>query len=243
MTTRKHKNPKNKKTNSIFRKTRSKKQKGSGPLFSKTKPKRKTRSKIQRGGAEDDDIALIIASRDGDIDRVAMLLENGADVNAKTDTGTTALFNAILYRRTEVVRILLENGADVHVKTMYGSTTLDMAIWYGDIEIVSMLLENGADVNAKGKYGSTALIKASENGHTEIVKLLKEYIQRHEDLINYRRLRIKALNPEERKMPNSVKKFLSLKNSQGPVNRVTEYLGGKGKTRKNKKKLGRKTKR
>jgi ankyrin repeat protein len=135
---------------------------------------RKTHSKRQKGGSEDEDIALIIASRDGDIEIVRILLEKGADVNAKTDTGTTALFNAILYRHTEVVRILLENGADVHVKTMYGSTTLDMAIWYGDIEIVSMLLENGADVNAKGKYGSTALIKASENGHTEVVRMLLE---------------------------------------------------------------------
>jgi ankyrin repeat protein len=135
---------------------------------------RKTHSKRQKGGSEDEDIALIIASRYRDTEVVRMLLEKGADVNAKTDTDTTALFNAILYRRTEVVRILLENGADVHVKTMYGSTTLDMAIWYGDIEIVSMLLENGADVNAKGKYGSTALIKASENGHTEVVRMLLE---------------------------------------------------------------------
>ena len=124
---------------------------------------RKTRSKRQRGGAEDEDNALLEASSEGKIDRVKELLEKGADVNAKDEYDSTALIKASEAGDPEVVRMLLENEADVNAKTMYGSTMLKLAIL---------------------------------QKHTEIVDLLEKYIQRHEDLINYRRLRIKALNPE-----------------------------------------------
>ena len=69
MTTRKNK--KSIKTNKIFR---------------------NTRLKRQRGGTIKDD--LIKASRNGNIKIVEMLLEKGADVNAKDNDGMTALMKA-----------------------------------------------------------------------------------------------------------------------------------------------------
>ena len=188
---------------------------------------RKIRSKNQRGGAEYEDNELLMASSEGNIDRVKELLEKGADVNAKDNNDSTALIKASESGHPEVVAMLLKNGADVNAKTTGRTTALIKAILYKHPEIVQMLLENGADVNAKTMYGSTMLSLASWDGNPKIVKLLKEYIQQHEDSINFERLRIKAPNPEEREMPESAKKFLSLKNSQGPVNNIREYLRSK----------------
>ena len=146
--------------------------------------KRKTRTKRQRGGVkkskkrkrDDDDMALIKASRDGHTETVAMLLEKGADVNAKDNGGYTALLWASHDGHTEIVAMLLDNGANVNVKDNDGFTALYWASQNGHTEIVAMLLENkyGTDVNAKSINGQTALHSASNNGHTEIVTMLLE---------------------------------------------------------------------
>ena len=50
--------------------------------------------------------ALIKASENGHTETVAMLLEKGADVNAKTNWGDTALIQASYYGHTEIVKLL-----------------------------------------------------------------------------------------------------------------------------------------
>jgi len=150
---------KNKKSNKRFRRTRSKRQRGGAP-----KSIKRTR--------EDDNMALIQASIRGDTETVAMLLEKGADVNAKNNDGRTALILASENGRTEIVAMLLEKGADVSAKGDYGYTALIWASLMGRTDIVEMLLEKGADVNAKNNGGRTALHWASHGGPTEIVAKL-----------------------------------------------------------------------
>ena len=103
-----------------------------------------------------------------------MLLDAGANVNAKDNHGKPALIWASIRGDTETVTMLLEKGADVNAKDKVNhDTALIEASSKGYTEIVSMLLENGADVNAKTKYGMTALNLASQSGPTElVVKLL-----------------------------------------------------------------------
>ena len=137
----------------------------------------KTRSKRQRGGNKEDDILyLISASVYGDTKLVRKLLDEGADVNAKSGSGSTALMMASSKGHKEIVAMLLEKkyGADVNVKNNEGWTALDRASLNEHTEIVEMLLKNGADVNTKDNGGYTALIEASRKGHTEIVAMLLE---------------------------------------------------------------------
>ena len=54
-----------------------------------------------------------------------MLIEAGADMNAKNNEGSTALQTAALLCRTEIVEALLKNGADKNVKNNAGRTALD----------------------------------------------------------------------------------------------------------------------
>jgi len=57
---------------------------------------------------------LHYASHNGHIDLVKLLIERGADVNAKDIKGYTPLFAASARGHREVAEILLDNGANVH---------------------------------------------------------------------------------------------------------------------------------
>ena len=82
---------------------------------------------------------LMVASKNGHTKIVKLLLEKGADVNAKM----TALMLAAANGHTEIIKLLLEKGADVNAKNKYGSTALMFAAANGRTEIVQILLEKG----------------------------------------------------------------------------------------------------
>lgn len=54
---------------------------------------------------------LIHAAQNGNEEMVALLLEHGADVHAKTETGKTALDMAIEYEHRGVRELLVARGA------------------------------------------------------------------------------------------------------------------------------------
>jgi hypothetical protein len=58
---------------------------------------------------------------------VRLLVERGADVNAKDKYGSTALYQADKGGHEAVVRLLVERGADVNAKDEWGSTALHHA--------------------------------------------------------------------------------------------------------------------
>jgi ankyrin repeat protein len=110
----------------------------------------------------------------GHTESVRALLEKGADVNAKGNTGRTALMEAALEGYTDTVRTLLEKGADVNAKDNMGWTPLFWAAFSRRTDTVRALLEKGADVNAKNKYDDTPLIHAAYAGDTDTVAVLLE---------------------------------------------------------------------
>ena len=110
----------------------------------------------------EDAAALIHACVGGHTATVAALLLAGADVNAGTIDGTTALMYAIQVRSESIVRVLLHGGADVNARDGDGATALHIAAEKaGHDSMVRLLIANGADVNARDKSGETALFKAA----------------------------------------------------------------------------------
>ncbi len=69
--------------------------------------------------------ALHIAAGEDSVEIVQLLIDEGADVNARGfAAGVTALHQAALFGRAENARILLENGADVNARDSGGRTPL-----------------------------------------------------------------------------------------------------------------------
>jgi ankyrin repeat protein len=102
------------------------------------------------------------------------LLEKGADKDAKTDDGTTALMLAVAGGYTDVVRALLGAGADVNAANSSGKTALMAAAARGDTATILLLLDAGADVNAKSAEGDTALKSAETSGNPTVTLMLLE---------------------------------------------------------------------
>ncbi|KAK0761671.1 hypothetical protein N5P37_005653 [Trichoderma harzianum] len=117
---------------------------------------------------------LIIASHYGHRAVVKLLVEKGADIDAKDGGGRTPLLWATYNGHKAIVELLVEKGADIEAKDNYGRTPLSWAAYNGHKAIVELLVEKGADIAAKDDSGRTPLSWAAENGHEAIVELLVE---------------------------------------------------------------------
>jgi hypothetical protein len=117
---------------------------------------------------------LIRAAEDGDARGVESLLASGADVNARTQGGETALMRAAARGHAEVISLLLERGAEPDARRRDQWTALMLAAFFGRAEAARALLGGGADVTAADRNGSTALGWAVSRGHVEAARLLKE---------------------------------------------------------------------
>eukprot|EP00757_Euglenozoa_sp_SAG-D1_P016959 gene16959-22868_t len=70
-----------------------------------------------------------------------MLLQAGADIQAKNQDGYTALMRACANGHSNVVETLLRAGADIQAKTQRGWTALMRACANGHSNVVEMLLQ------------------------------------------------------------------------------------------------------
>ena len=106
---------------------------------------------------------------------VSILIDSGANVNAKISVGDTLLHAAVIDKETETAALLLENGADVNAKGMMGETPLHrVAAHVPTLEMAALLIESGADVGAKDNDGRTPLHRAVAENATEMAALLLE---------------------------------------------------------------------
>ncbi len=80
-----------------------------------------------------DSTPLMEAASGGYSDIVKLLIDHGANVNAKSSVGNTALTYACCGGYEEVVRILLEAGADVEHQNENGHTPLMEAASCGHV--------------------------------------------------------------------------------------------------------------
>ena len=70
---------------------------------------------------------------------VKLLVENGANVNTKNDSGKTPLHLAAFWGHNEVAKYLIEKNADVNATTNKGRTALELAALYGHSALATWL--------------------------------------------------------------------------------------------------------
>jgi ankyrin repeat protein len=118
--------------------------------------------------------ALIWAAVRGRVEVVELLVQKGAQLEAKDSTwGTTALISAALNGQRTVVESLLTLGSDPTATDNEGNTALLWAAGRGHDSVVKVLLPASmAGVHVKNKDGVTALAWAQANNHTMVVQAL-----------------------------------------------------------------------
>jgi len=79
---------------------------------------------------------LMIAALFDQAEAAKLLIENGANINARNNDGGTALHNAAFFCRTETLKLLLSKSADVNAKNSREETPLDTVAgeWSQDLE-------------------------------------------------------------------------------------------------------------
>jgi uncharacterized protein len=105
---------------------------------------------------------------------VPLLLAKGADVNARDDSGVTALYTAVSNHHPDLVSLLLDHGADANVEVMPSKMTpLCRAAQQGNIPLMSLLLAHGAHINAE-PLQSAPLVGAVRSKQPDALRFLLE---------------------------------------------------------------------
>lgn len=114
---------------------------------------------------------------------LACLLRHGADPNAATASGVTALLLCSTAptkpkpdwyaARTNVAQLLLRYGANPNAVSSAGITPLMLAARDNDVALTRTLLQANASVEIRTSDGRSAIDVAKERNNTEVLALLK----------------------------------------------------------------------
>lgn len=146
--------------------------------------------------------ALLLAAKINNYDAVQQALNAGADVNAKSENGITALmYNVLTTKDAGIINLLIQHGADVNTQANDGKTALmfaaekTMAIPDSERDpIVRTLVEDGhADIAIKDNEGYDAIDYLPQIITRPLVARRKRYLRQE----NVRQLMAKGLPVED----------------------------------------------
>lgn len=117
--------------------------------------------------------ALLRASTKGQDAMVGLLLENGADIEARNPSNGTPLICAAEGNYEATVELLLKSGANVNAEDQFGWKPLHrVMVNRGGEGVAQMLLTHGANINARCSYLKSPLHHAIEKGNDSMVSFL-----------------------------------------------------------------------
>jgi len=137
------------------------------------------------------------AALEGNFEIMAMLLENGADMELPTRRGCSPLAVSVWHfilngkrvatglpvereATLDAMLFLLERGANINAVCGYNSVSgfgfslLHAASWHCEIELMNVLLDKGADIESEDENAMTPLFYAIRSSKLEAVSFLLE---------------------------------------------------------------------
>jgi ankyrin repeat protein len=106
---------------------------------------------------------------------IELLSQYNADLNAKSQDGSTALIWASFKGHAESIETLVRLGADVILQDRRGQSACHFAAGNGHCQCVERLARAGADINVTDMFGETPLMLAAQSGHTCSVETLSSF--------------------------------------------------------------------
>jgi ankyrin repeat protein len=122
--------------------------------------------------AAPDELGLVEAARNQDEAQVRALLTRKADVNARSDDGSTALLWASHWNDVATADLLIQAQADPNIANDLGMTPLSRACTNGNAALVELLLNAGANPNTRIATGETPLMTCASTGNATAVRVL-----------------------------------------------------------------------
>ncbi len=117
-----------------------------------------------------------VVSWRGPVAMLKILIAHGAQINARSKEGYSALLIAAAASNPQAVKILLEHGAEVNVRSDDGFSALILAAGKvpgtKDIRSLMLLLEHGAEVNVYSSRNISPLHCVSNDGPLPAVEAL-----------------------------------------------------------------------
>jgi len=122
--------------------------------------------------AANEDLRLVNAAKDQDLQQVRALLRGRPDVNVRAEDGSTALLWAAHWNDLPTAELLVRAGADANVANDFRMTPLSQACTNGSGEFVDLLLKAGANPNMPIGTGETPLMTCARSGSADAVRML-----------------------------------------------------------------------
>ena len=128
-------------------------------------------------GGQNNKTPLHCAVENNSTEAAKLLLERGAEIEARNTKNQTPLHFASLNNSTEAAKLLLERGAEIEARDVESRTPLHLAALNKSTEAAKLLLERGAEIEAKDVDNRTPLEVSREvSENTEaIIRLLTEH--------------------------------------------------------------------
>jgi ankyrin repeat protein len=108
--------------------------------------------------------SLLKAAEQGNMHSVKLLLDDGADIHARTYHKETPLWLAARNGHAALVEFLHERGGNIESKDKFGLTPLAWAVENRHEPVVKLLVSWGANIQAGDKSGQTPLSRAQDKG-------------------------------------------------------------------------------
>ncbi|KAG6613606.1 uncharacterized protein IUM83_04524 [Phytophthora cinnamomi] len=111
------------------------------------------------------------------LDVMALLLRFGAQVDARSQDGKTALHCSTSDDAYDVAKFLLDAGAEIDTLDESGKTPLHYCVQEGGLLVTDLLLSCGASIDVEDKDGTSSLALVLQRGNVNVLQLFLNHHQ------------------------------------------------------------------